>query len=95
MDRPTPRRAGPATAFVLWLIRVYQRLLSPVLGARCRFHPTCSSYTLEAIERHGLWRGGWLSLRRIMRCHPFADGGYDPVPPCSESAPHGPGSPRE
>ena len=79
----------------MWLIRGYQRLLSPVLGARCRFLPTCSSYSLEAIERHGLVRGGWLSLRRILRCHPFSDGGYDPVPPCSESAPQAPGSTRE
>ena len=62
------------------LIRAYQRLISPLLGPRCRFHPSCSQYALVAIERHGVVKGGWLALRRIARCHPLHPGGHDPVP---------------
>ncbi len=65
---------------LLKLIRAYQLALSPLLGPRCRFYPSCSSYAHSAIERHGLGRGMWLGMRRILRCHPFAEGGYDPVP---------------
>jgi putative membrane protein insertion efficiency factor len=61
-------------------IRVYQWLVSPLLGPKCRFHPSCSNYALTAIERFGAVRGSWLALRRIARCHPFHPGGYDPVP---------------
>lgn len=61
-------------------IRIYQRVLSPLLGPRCRFHPSCSSYAIEAIERHGAARGSWLAVRRIARCHPLNEGGLDPVP---------------
>jgi len=64
------------------LVRGYQLLLSPLLGSRCRYFPSCSSYTIEAIEVHGALRGLFLSVKRIGRCHPFADGGLDPVPPC-------------
>jgi len=62
------------------LIRGYQVTLSPVLGPGCRFQPSCSEYALEAVERHGVLRGSWLSARRVGRCHPFHPGGLDPVP---------------
>jgi hypothetical protein len=64
----------------LALIRFYQKFLSPVLPPSCRFHPTCSNYGYQAIEKYGLLKGGWLALKRIARCHPFNPGGYDPVP---------------
>ena len=69
------------------LIRLYQRAVSPLLGPRCRYYPSCSQYTLEALQIHGLWRGLWLGARRIGRCHPFHPGGFDPVPPsqCSKA----------
>ncbi|MXZ43324.1 MAG: membrane protein insertion efficiency factor YidD [Caldilineaceae bacterium SB0666_bin_21] len=66
--------------FAIFSFRVYQRFVSPLLGPTCRFSPTCSHYMIEAIQRHGLWRGGWMGLRRILRCHPFNKGGADPVP---------------
>ena len=62
------------------LVRGYQVAISPLLPPACRYYPTCSHYAVEALERHGAWRGGWLALRRILRCHPFRPGGYDPVP---------------
>ncbi len=62
------------------LIRAYQLVLSPLLGPSCRYAPTCSHYAIEAIGRHGAWRGGWLAARRILRCHPWGGSGYDPVP---------------
>jgi putative membrane protein insertion efficiency factor len=64
----------------LLLIKAYQAALSPFLGTHCRFQPTCSSYTYEAIERHGLIKGTSLGVRRLLRCHPFHAGGIDPVP---------------
>lgn len=67
-------------ALALLLIRFYQLVLSPYLGGRCRFVPSCSNYALEAFETHGSKRAAWLSLRRICRCHPFGGHGYDPVP---------------
>lgn len=66
--------------FFIFLIQVYQRTLSPLLGPRCRFYPTCSSYAEQALQVHGLRRGGWLSLQRIGKCHPWHAGGVDPVP---------------
>ncbi|MBR1644209.1 MAG: membrane protein insertion efficiency factor YidD [Bacteroidales bacterium] len=62
------------------LIRFYQVAISPLLPAACRYTPTCSQYAIEAIVKHGPLRGGWLALRRILRCHPFGGSGYDPVP---------------
>lgn len=67
-------------AVALALIRLYQATLSPLLGTRCRFHPTCSAYTHEAIAKYGFFRGVWLGTRRLLRCHPFHAGGIDPVP---------------
>ncbi len=62
------------------MIRGYQVTLSPLLPSACRYQPTCSAYTLEAVERYGAMHGGWMGMKRILRCHPFARGGYDPVP---------------
>lgn len=72
--RTLPRRA------LIGLIATYQKLVSPSLGANCRYQPTCSSYACVAIERFGIVRGGWLALRRLGRCHPLRPGGFDPVP---------------
>jgi putative membrane protein insertion efficiency factor len=65
---------------VLGLIHGYRALISPLFPPVCRFQPTCSQYALEAVERFGVLRGSWLAVRRILRCHPFCEGGYDPVP---------------
>lgn len=62
------------------LVRGYQLLISPVLGNNCRYMPSCSAYTIEAMEKHGPLRGLWLGIKRVGRCHPFHEGGYDPVP---------------
>lgn len=72
---------------VIGLIRAYQYLISPLLGPHCRFYPSCSQYAVEAIRRHGLLRGGYLSLHRLSRCHPWHPGGLDPVPPVSLKKP--------
>lgn len=66
---------------IIGVIQLYQRFLSPLLGASCRFSPTCSAYAVEAIERHGAVKGGVMSVWRILRCNPFGGHGYDPVPP--------------
>ena len=65
---------------LIGLIRGYQRFISPALPPSCRFHPSCSEYTRQALARHGAVRGTWLGIRRLLRCHPFHPGGYDPVP---------------
>ena len=67
--------------FLIKVIDFYQRFISPLFGPRCRFHPTCSVYAQEAIKEHGVFRGLWLSLKRISKCHPFGGHGLDPVPP--------------
>jgi len=67
-------------ALVIGLIKAYRYVLSPLLGNRCRFYPSCSCYAEEAVTRFGLLRGGWLALRRLLRCHPWRPGGVDPVP---------------
>ncbi len=70
-----------------WLIKGYRAGISPVLPPACRFTPTCSEYSLEAIERFGALKGSWLSLKRICKCHPFHPGGHDPVPELKENDP--------
>lgn len=67
-------------AIILWLIRIYQTFVSPMLPPSCRFIPSCSVYTYQAIDKYGLFKGGWLGVKRISRCHPLNPGGYDPVP---------------
>ncbi|REE97274.1 membrane protein insertion efficiency factor YidD [Thermomonospora umbrina] len=74
-------RISPAARPLVLIVRGYRRFLSPLLGQQCRFQPTCSAYSLEALHVHGALRGTWLTARRISRCHPFHRGGYDPVPP--------------
>ncbi len=93
MLNPTPakRLVAVATAAVglgnrclsqvlQWLVRLYQLTLSPFIGNQCRFHPTCSHYAMESLQRHGPWRGSWLAAKRLGRCQPLAEGGFDPVP---------------
>lgn len=65
---------------LLFLIRLYQRTVSEVLPSTCRFYPSCSEYGYQAIARYGVFKGGWLAIRRVLRCHPLNPGGYDPVP---------------
>lgn len=67
------------------LVRLYRYAISPLLGANCRFDPSCSAYAEEALRRFGLMRGGWLALRRIGRCHPWGGSGYDPVPVAADN----------
>ncbi|MBL6749130.1 MAG: membrane protein insertion efficiency factor YidD [Nevskia sp.] len=77
-------------SLLLGIIRTYQRLLSPLLGPRCRFYPSCSHYAAEALQVHGVLRGSALALHRLVRCHPLHPGGLDPVPPRRPDA--GPGA---
>jgi len=70
----------PAALPLVGLVRVYQRLVSPLLPPSCRFYPSCSAYAVTALERHGAAKGSWLAARRLARCHPFHPGGLDPVP---------------
>jgi hypothetical protein len=66
---------------VTGIIYTYRATLGPFMGGQCRYHPSCSQYGLDAVRAHGPIRGGWMTIRRILRCHPFARGGYDPAPP--------------
>jgi putative membrane protein insertion efficiency factor len=73
-------RLSIGQTIVRGLIRFYQMFISPLLGSNCRFYPSCSQYTLEAVEKYGVIKGGWMGVQRISRCHPWHHGGYDPVP---------------
>lgn len=95
-DEPVPERPGVQTTAAqpqgrvvhrspaMWLlrgpIRFYQLAISPMSPAACRYYPSCSNYAIEAIDKYGALKGGWLAVRRILRCHPFRPGGFDPVP---------------
>lgn len=69
----------------LLLIKVYQKVISPIFPSTCRYTPTCSHYAVEALELHGLFKGGWLAIKRISSCHPWGGQGYDPVPPIEKN----------
>ncbi len=78
------------TCILIGILRIYKVTLSPVFGAmgvRCRHEPTCSTYGIEALRKHGAWRGGWLTLSRLLRCHPFGSHGFDPVPEVLDKTP--------
>ena len=88
MSRPSPactRIESPAEGLgvraAVGLLRVYKLLVSPLFTGACRFHPSCSTYAADAVRAHGLARGCWLAVRRLVRCHPFGGSGFDPVPP--------------
>ena len=86
MDRP----GSPLARAVAVAVRGYQLLISPILPPSCRYYPSCSDYALDALHAHGARRGGWLALRRILRCHPWSSGGVDPVPASGTDRPsHG------
>ena len=78
-----------AVRFFVLLVRAYQRTISPLLPQTCRFSPSCSAYSIDALREHGAFRGIWMTLRRILRCHPLSAGGYDPVRKKSDKRPEG------
>ena len=87
MATVTPPRRSVSQKLAGGAVRSYQKVLSPLLGSNCRYYPSCSNYTLEAIEIHGAARGSWMGVKRIGRCHPWHEGGFDPVPGSSTSEP--------
>ena len=78
-DSLKTKKSSIPAALLLWFIKFYQKRISPILGANCRFRPSCSQYTLEAVEKYGFIKGSLLGTWRIMRCNPFNSGGFDPV----------------
>lgn len=80
MEAIADRSRGPVANLLLAVVRGYQKYISPLHRPCCIYYPTCSQYALEAIEKYGALKGGWLAFRRVLRCHPFHKGGYDPVP---------------
>ena len=74
------RKFRPLTKLFIGLIRLYQITLSPWLGGACRYTPTCSNYGIEALQKHGAFKGGWLTIKRVVSCNPWGGSGYDPVP---------------
>jgi uncharacterized protein len=89
MTAPAPMHLRAAPTWIqralIGLLKGYRLLLSPWLGSQCRFEPTCSRYAIEALESHGAGRGSYLAARRVFRCHPWCDGGFDPVPPAGRA----------
>ena len=79
-EQPAPRRSSVPQAIAVATLRLYKTVISPLVPPACRFHPTCSAYAAEAIERHGFLRGALLGTKRLLRCHPFSPGGIDLVP---------------
>ncbi len=75
------KNISPLQKLLISVIRLYQIAISPMLGPRCRFTPTCSQYAIEAVKSHGVIKGSWIAGKRVLKCHPLNDGGYDPVPP--------------
>jgi len=88
MATPLHRLNATLGALLRLPVLAYRYTLSPLLGPRCRFYPSCSAYALEALATHGGWAGAWLAARRILRCHPWHPGGYDPVPACTDPGHH-------
>ncbi len=82
----SPAARGLAVRGLVLLVEAYRALLSPLVGGHCRFYPSCSVYAEEALRGHGAARGSWLALRRLLRCHPFSPGGFDPVPAATRTA---------